>query len=308
VKELVASRQEQIEALERDQAWLSNYVKLGKDVSTSLGAAQKAAEDCGRGELYKKWPVPAKIEQTLSGAISLGHELQELRRAHITLQESHMQLRCEHVSLKERATGPSTSLTNRSHEALDGSALRTDGAAKIDVACSNTLESKDYQVRGMLQKLTNTLSSDPLEYQSRLNLGQPTRERVNNARPAHLIAPLQKERGSQSVTFRECESSGSGYGGVARAPGAGMEHGTTSGLSGSSSALNLRHLSTAGHMTLTYCASNPSLTNNTAQIPPRPETGTKRRAAMRDALSELLAGASGSQQGARQFGARCWSH
>jgi len=66
-------------------------------------AAQKAAEDSGRGDLYKTWTVPGKIEQTLCGALRLGEELQELRRAHITLHEAHMQLRCEHTALQARA-------------------------------------------------------------------------------------------------------------------------------------------------------------------------------------------------------------
>lgn len=266
----------------------------------------KAAEDSGRGDLYKTWTVPAKVEQTLSGALRLGQELQDLRRAHITLQEAHMQLRYEHTALQEHyaAGGPHATL----HEALDDSESCVDGVTDLDSVAYAARETKDYQVRGMLQKLTHV--SEPLEHQTRPNVSHPPRE-YKNARAAPLWAsPSHRRRRSQSVTsLRECESIGNVTGSTAcaagvDAPTASIPVGTTFGPSGSNSAASLRHLSTAGRMALT---SNTPMTD-VARISGRP--GTSERAAMRDALSELLAGAGGSQRRPddRTFGARCRSH
>lgn len=232
-----------------------------------------------------------------------------------------MQLRSEHTALQERAATQTTPLT---HDSLARLPSRESIASRLPSRESwstrlPSRESKDYQVRGMLQKLTHF--SEPLE-QPIPNVSRPRFEPFINAfppapaqnafplapaqnafppAPAPLLASPLKQKRSQSVTSL---SSGSIIGGGAVcAPGVVAPSVT---VSGTNSAASLRHLPAAGRMTL---SSNTPMTD-VDRIPAR-RPGTSERAAVRDALSELLAGAGGSQrrpEAASTFAARCRSH
>merc|ERR1712110_5021 len=90
-----------------------------------------------------------------------------------------------------------------------------DGLTKINATRLPSRESKDYQVRGMLQKLTHV--TDPLDHQPRTNASMPPRECLNNS-TSLWASPSQRR--SQSVTsLRERVSGGSAAGAIMCAPG-----------------------------------------------------------------------------------------
>jgi hypothetical protein len=302
--DIAAIKQEHLAALERDRAFLSSYLELGQDINKSVEAALTTSEpDRSLAAL------PEKIEQTLTGALRLGQELQDLRRAHMSLQEAHMQLRSDHALLQELVAGAGK------HSAV----AQPVSDSLLPSARLPSREAKDYQVRGMLQKLTQDyqVSSDqmPSDYQAKSS---------QQLQLAPLWATLPppaspKQRRSQSVSVLNTKKDLEPFGSMATGIGAPLSTIPINSMFGPSGGAGGTQLSSVGRMTI---AQNPSTSSLAAmpsampQLPtsadgarfPRGRPGTSERAAVRDALSELLYGGLGVHQPRDRLGTRCRSH